>query len=362
MSTGNNELGKDTDWNVKISYTGIKLFEDMALSGLFLPPETSQGGLPFSDSRLAPIYTGSGPGGVYSLRPGWTGLEADVLRPVCDSLIEHGLFAPWQLDQAHFQSLYAALSSTRDIGLFNPYLNDTTSVSPQDLFASSYMFVPETRMFYRVKSDADHYIVERLSQTFSANDLRAMASYRWLDGSLVIPQTDGSVPSYTSQPAANVISPEVLADSDNAPLGSFVHEKGFLADRVWASDESADAGADAGGAPLESFWLRHDQQGKWRLYREDQSREAEQPSAGLSVIDQGPAAVALFTDRGIRRNFAFSGKTSILLSLPGSVVRRDGLRLSPSKRVLLRIWGDSNPRGVLAMDARPAFGRREGPA
>jgi RHS repeat-associated protein len=319
LSTGNNELGKDTDWNVKISYTGIKLFEDMALSGLFLPPETSQGGLPFSDNRLAPIYTGPGPGGVYSLRPGWTGLEADILRAAYDSLIEHGLFAPRQLDQTHFQTLYAALSSARDLGLFNPYLNDTTSVSHQDLFASSYMFVPETRMFYRVKSDADQYIVERLSRTFSANDLRAMASYRWLDGSLVIPRAEGSVPSHTSRPTANVISPEVLAVSVNVPLGSFVHEKGFLVDRVWASDESADAGVDAGGAPLESFWLRHDQQGQWRLYREDQSGEAEQPSPGLSVMDQGPAMVALFTDRGVRRNFAFSGKTSILLSLPAGL-------------------------------------------
>ena len=52
--------------DVRISYTGIKLFEDMALSGLFLPPETSQGGLPFNDGRLAPIYTGPGLGNVYS--------------------------------------------------------------------------------------------------------------------------------------------------------------------------------------------------------------------------------------------------------------------------------------------------------
>ena len=46
-----------------------------------------------------------------------------------DSLIEHGLFVPRQLDQAHFDALWEALSDRRNLGLFNPYLNDTTSVS-----------------------------------------------------------------------------------------------------------------------------------------------------------------------------------------------------------------------------------------
>ena len=319
LSTGNQELGKDTDWNVRISYRGIRFFEEMGSSGLFMPPETSPGDLPFNDNRLAPIYTGPGSGGAYSLRAGWTSLGADVLRPVYDSLVEHGLFVPRQLDQPHFDALYAALGVLAPFDLFNPYTNGMISVSPQDVFAASYMFVPETRMFYRVKSDADHDIVEHLSQAFSANDLRAMASFRWIDGTLVIPQADGGVPSYTSQPAGNAISADIFADSSDVPLGACVHQKGFLLDQVWDSDAGGDAGGSAGGAPVESFWLRRDQQGQWRLYREDHAGEAELPAAGLSVSEQGSSASVRFTDRGARRNLAFSGKTSLLLSLPAAL-------------------------------------------
>src|SRR5208337_4183758 len=86
-------------------------------------------------------------------------LEADLLRPVYDSLIEHGLFVPRQLDYANFEQLYNALSPSKDLLIPNPLDNgNTISCSRQDVFASSYMFVPETRMFYRVKSDADGYV------------------------------------------------------------------------------------------------------------------------------------------------------------------------------------------------------------
>src|SRR5208337_3974079 len=57
----------------------------------------------------------------------------------------------------------------------------------------------------------------------------------------------------------------------------------------------------------------------WRLYKEDQSGEAELPASGLSVSEQGSSARVQFTDRGVRRNLAFSGKTSLLLSLPAEL-------------------------------------------
>ncbi len=315
LSTGNNELGKDTDWNVRISYTGIRLFEDMNETGLFLPPETSLEGLPFKDGRLAPIYTGPGPGGEYSLKHGWTSMGADVLRPVYDSLIEHGFFVPRQLDHAHFETLYNALSPSRDLSIFNPLDNgNTIACSRQDVFASSYMFVPETRMFYRVSPDADRYVQEVLSHCFSAEVLRAIASYRWLDGAFVIPEQVEGVASITSPPKASSLLPQVDLDSTELPVGSLVKEKGFLVDRAWLED-----GSTVSGAPLESIWMRRDPLGQWRLYKEDQSGEMELPGSGLSVSEQGSSALVRFTDRGARRNLAFSGKTSLLLSLPAEL-------------------------------------------
>ncbi|MGA2639466.1 MAG: SpvB/TcaC N-terminal domain-containing protein, partial [Spirochaetia bacterium] len=317
LSTGNNELGKDTDWNVRISYTGIKLFEDMTESGLFLPPERSPGGLPFNDNRVAPIYSSAGPGSDCSLKPGWTSLGPEVLRPVYDSLIEHGLFVPRQLDQAHFKLLYDALSSAKNLLISNPLDGGKTiSCSQQDMFASSYMFVPETRMFHRRKSDADLYVQGLLSRTFSADDLRRIASYRWLDGTLLIPEQVDGVASITTQPKGNSISPQVTNDSPDMPPGSLVDGKGFLVDRVWRED-----GGVVDGAPLESIWLRRDPLSQWRLYKEDRSGEAELPASGLSVSEQGSSARVQFSDRGVRRNLAFSGKTSLLLSLPAELYK-----------------------------------------
>ena len=153
-----------------------------------------------------------------------------------------------------------------------------------------------------------------------------MASYRWLDRNACYSPSGRGFSVVYVPPTANVISPEVLADPTEAPLGSLVHEKGFLLDRAWAGDdagrESAEAGAeegaDPGGAPLEWFWMRRGPQNQWRLYREDQSGEAEQPASALAVSEQSSAASVRFTGRGVRRNLDFSGKTSLLLSLPAA--------------------------------------------
>ncbi len=315
VSAGQRELGKDTDWNVRIRYTGIRLFEDMARTGLFMPPVEFPFEVPYGDDRLDPIYTKREGSSKHILIPDWESMDAEVLRPVYDALVEHGAFVPQQLTQEQFETLREALG--QEFAFFSTYTDPVNgelrrgSVSSADVLLSSYGFVPEMGVFYRHAADADPFILKKLAGAFSVSQLRELATCKMLDGSRVFPRLEGSSFAHTAAGVSTPVQPAILSVSADAPLGACVDGKGFLLDRTWR-----DVGASQ---PLEFFWLRRDPLGQWHLYREDESGEREEGTAGFTVSDQGGTTSIQFSDRGLRRNILFSGKSALLERIPGAL-------------------------------------------
>ncbi|HEY9593332.1 MAG TPA: toxin TcdB middle/N-terminal domain-containing protein, partial [Spirochaetia bacterium] len=310
QSTGLTETGKDVEWNLTLSYTGITLFEDMARCGLFTPPASSASGYPWGDSSLAPIYEPSGAG--YVLKSGWETLEAATLAPVYDALIEHGLFLPRQLSRARFEALLASLG-TVETTVVDPTKSDgsTITVHTTDVLVSSYRYIPELELFVRESADADSWVLAHLGEAFpTAEERRDIASYHFTDGTRVIPRSDGTSLSHEAASPQATVAVKILPDPSDASVGALVMDKGVLLDATWPS---------SGTTPLERFWLRGDAQAGWSLYREDVAGGEETEVSSLSVTNGGGVLSASFSDRGITRRTVLSAQSAEVQSLPDAL-------------------------------------------
>jgi RHS repeat-associated protein len=309
-STGLTETGKDVEWNVTISYTGITLFEDMARCGLFKPPATSDSGYPYADSRLSPIYARSGSG--YARVAGWEALDAATLVPVYDALIEHGAFVPRQLSLARFEALLTSLGSVETV-VTDPRKSDgsTITVHTTDVLISSYRYVPELGLFIWERGDADTWILQHLTEAFTTvEELRDIASYHFTDGTLVIPRTEGTGYYHEAASTASSLAARIWSSVDGAPVGALVADKGTLLDATWPA---------SGTTPVERFWLRGDASTGWTLHKEDVSTGNEVSVALVSATVKDGVLSASFSDRGVTRRSALSVPSAEVQSLPDAL-------------------------------------------
>jgi RHS repeat-associated protein len=314
MDTGEQELGDEAEWNLRVRYTDADFFEDLLQSALFLPMQNSVGSPPYGgDERLSPIYSRSTQSvdralvNVYTLKQGWQSLEQGIVAQACEALVEHGEFVPRRLSLEAMERLYAAASafSGETLAVPNPAEPGTSvSIPLPRLLLEGYGYVAEKRSFQRLNGYADE-VVKRFLPALSLEERRQAALIPWLDGQLVAPRQDTAGLSYTAEAPA-LTQEAALLDEAGAP-GSSVFGKGVLLDELWEQPEDS--------APAERLWLRRDPQNAWRLYLDDDRGEAEQ---SLVVSGTDPLDLA-YTDLGVERQFRLAGRTSLLARLPAVV-------------------------------------------
>ncbi len=316
MDTGEQELGDDAKWDVRVQYSEVDFFEELKQSALFQPVRKSVGEHPYGgDARLVPIYVqGTEPGEhgqltVFTLRQDWQSLEQGIVREACEALVEHGAFVPRRLSLEIMEKLYAAASifgeETLPVANADPEKPGSyVSVKLPRLLLEGYGYVAEKRAFRRLNAYADE-VVRRFLPTLSQEERRRTALAPWLDGQLVAPRQDAGGFSYTTMLSSPAFEAELLA-ATGAP-GRSVLDKGVLLDELWEKAEDPD--------PAERLWLRRDPQEAWRLYRETAAGEEEQE---LTVSGVDPLEI-LHPDLGVERWFRLSGRTSLLTRLPVAV-------------------------------------------
>ena len=321
MDTGEQELGDEAEWGVRIRYTGVDFFEELSQAAIFQPVENSVGAPPYGgDARVQPIYRLSSQlldgaaVSVYTLRQGWQALEQETLTPVFEALAEHGAFVPRRLSRELFEKLYAEASAHAGETLAVPDPEGSgrsLSVTLPRLLLEGYGYVAEKRVFLRLNAYGDE-VVKRFLPALSLEERHQAALVPWLGGMRVAPRQEGGGLSYTvaapssAQPPA-ALEPALLPEAAGAAPGSSVLGRGVLLDELW--EQAADPD------PAERLWLRRGAEGGWRLFCEDQTGEAER---SLIVSGQDPLEV-LYPDLGVERRFLLSGRTSLLARMPAAV-------------------------------------------
>ena len=299
METGDSERGDETRWTVRIGYTSVRFFEEMANVAEIIPPPGSTDQLPFGDPRLEPIYqvTSIDPL-TYALKADWRGQPEEVLAIVYEALIENACFIPKKLAKADMDLLLAACAG-------GPYVYgdaQNPSVAPQKALLTGFRYVNETQTLYRMDNRGDEVLRTYLKSAFTAADLKRIGYYTWLDGSRVMPRESGGQYRVKRSAPVSAVAAQILDDEAQAAAGETVWLKGILLDRFWSSDEPPSV--------VERTWLREDGLGGWKLFVQDEDGEREVTPADLSVEVVGMGGLSVsFTDRGVKRTFELSGSS-----------------------------------------------------
>ncbi len=286
MDMGNAERGCDTEWNVRIRYTSVKLLEGMRdAADVWAPAQMEVAGM---DMRLAPIYQleNGGAGLVFVLKADW---ESTALQngSVYQALVEDGFFIPNRLNEADMGLLLAACSGGGE----------------RAALCSGFRYVSETHMFYRTGALGDAVMRQRVSGAFpgAAKKLQ-VAGCLWYDGSIVLPRKKGQERELERWTPGSTVPSRLLSDAQSAEIGETVMGAGILLDRLWSAE----------GGLMESWWLRRDEDGGWHVYARDAGGERDLLPQGLAVSDLGETLMVRFTDRLVQRVFILSGRSRVI--------------------------------------------------
>ncbi len=325
------ERGDYSQWNVKVRYTQVKLFEDLGdWSVIYNPPPNSENSLPWGDIRLQPIYGSSTSNGVttYTRKTDWQKYTTDE---VCLALLEHGAFVPLRIPVEQFQKMYSRGDSEKML-FTQQEIDDLikAGVSPTDaskslFLAAGYYYKPEIKQFLWLPEDdlplrmtdestkkvnqalldlIKKYrapIAQDLLQALNSSERVELGTYVWLDGRKIFPRAaEGGM--YEVPVNAPIVYPAPTL-GDPPELGTELPTKGLLVDRY----------TDPVSGGSAQVWMR-----SGTVVRDLDGVETTIANPELSISGTDPMTVRYRYD-GVLREVVVEGRNALLESLPAWV-------------------------------------------
>jgi RHS repeat-associated protein len=325
LDCAGNELKAGSEWNIKMRYTGIRLFEPFQDAATFDPPAT----LAAPPAGLDAIYTRSG--GAYALKSEWRSVaDAEASGAIYDRLVASGFFVARNIPRILFEKLLDCAAAGESSGTAFSYYDVPSrslvtagpageSATKRDVLLAGYVYDLQGDLFRRSpwQADADPNHRQNADDAFKATigaldyeEKKEIAYCRPYDASSPLrPRVSGSGFAYSPAAQRLVVDPVIARSASAAADGMEVLDRGLL----------LETRRDDVGRAIERLWLAKAGDG-YRLNRENilEGGESDPIEAGLDVVGFDPLVVS-FSDRGVSRAIKLSGSTSLIASLPGEL-------------------------------------------
>ena len=294
------EASQRAQWNIRIRYSAINLFERLRDRAKFDPPVHFN---PLDlDPALLPIYGIESQSGlpVFVLKDHWETLDAETLVPVYEALVRNGYFVPRRVPEDMFRAVLAkAAAENEKISVFpvKEYEGGhrATEITPYQAILSGFIYEPETASFIWTGSEAintsgvtsDSVFMHYMKDALNVDEKKAIACCKKVDSEefLCVQQfPDGSF-GYEQASLRQYASARIPS---GGAQGNLLPEAGLFLETTF----------DAKGAPNERLWLKKNAAGQWA----DLARESALPETqGQLTTEAGVGSVVTRPDSIVAR-------------------------------------------------------------